>query len=238
MAGFVSAYPTEKAEGLVTRDCSAEIERFNLARREKRGHLKRSLYSNMQNLTCVLSPEVPKQNYVAGAPLQSDVIDGQEGVLLVLDVGILDVTTCQPMPNALVEIWSTNAFGDYGSFLRGATVSESNGIAEFQTIFPGFTSTSANHINIAVHSGSSMTSSTSHNGQLFFTDKWTYIVGMYPPYDQNTHTWIFNDNDSNYAAASQAGFDPIVDLLSIQDDWPQGIVGYITVGINPNNKVN
>lgn len=28
------------------------------------------------------------------------------GVKLILDIGVLDVTTCEPLPNAFVEIWS------------------------------------------------------------------------------------------------------------------------------------
>ncbi|KAK7058525.1 hypothetical protein VNI00_002161 [Paramarasmius palmivorus] len=233
LLGAVAALPTENTPSLVARDCSAEVQAFNLARREKRSLDKRQGWPTLQNLTCVLAPEVPRNNWVANAPLRQDVREGQDGVDLLLDIGLMDVTTCQPLPNAMVEIWSPNLVGQYGdTFLRGAFAANSGGIAEFQTKFPGFTSTGANHINIMVHPGS-QSGSVAHVGQLFFTDRWTDIVSMYQGYAANTNTRIKNDQDTNYVAANKGGFKSLVDLVSIQDDWPEGMLGYITVGVDP-----
>ncbi|KAL0571372.1 hypothetical protein V5O48_010587 [Marasmius crinis-equi] len=234
-AGMDSA-PTQ----LVARDCSAEVAAFNLARREKRGITldKRTIYQGLQNLTCVLAPEVAKTNYVANAPVRSDITGGQTGLALTLDVGVMDVTTCQPMQNTMVEVWGPNALGNYGNnFLRGSFPTTSSGIAEFQTIFPGF-SDGANHLNVAVHQSSSLTSPTAHVGQVFFTDRWTDVITMTAAYTQNTHKRTMNAQDSNYAAANKAGYSAIVDIESIHDDWPEGIVGYITVGINPSHSLD
>jgi len=140
----------------------------------------------------------------------------------------------------MVEIWSPNAVGQYGAtFLRGATTTASNGIAEFKTIFPGYTSDSANHLNILVHSSSSESSGVVHFGRLFFTDPWTDIIGMYTNYNQNENTRVKNANDPVFAAANKNGFNSIIDVESIGDDWadPEGIIGYITVGVNPTNVV-
>lgn len=142
----------------------------------------------------------------------------------------MDVTTCKPLPNVMVEIWSrkfyflftlrqplkkilaANAQGNYGAtFLRGAFPSGSNGIAEFQTIFPGFTSEGANHINLMVYTSSSTTSSVAHIGQVFFTDKWTTIIGLTSPYNANTHARVTNLDDAVYTAANNAGFYPVVE---------------------------
>ncbi|KAJ8084544.1 hypothetical protein PM082_003317 [Marasmius tenuissimus] len=235
VSGSVVAAPTE----LVARDCSAEIAAFNLARREKRGLDKRTLLPGLQNLTCVLSPEVPRVDYVQNIPIRQDIREGQAGLPMTLDVGLMDVTTCQPLKNAMVEVWGPNAVGQYGStFLRGAFQATSAGIAEFQTIFPGFPSNGANHINIAVHQSGVMSSATAHNGQLFFTDRWTEVVGMTAPYNTNTNKRMLNAQDPNYAAANKGGYSAIVDIESIQDDWPTGVIGYITVGINPTQSVN
>ncbi|KAF9270683.1 aromatic compound dioxygenase [Marasmius fiardii PR-910] len=235
LSGFVAAAPTE----LVARDCSAEIASFNLARREKRGLEKRTFYNGLQNLTCVLSPEVARANYVSNAPIRQDITEGQPGLALTLDIGLMDVTTCQPLKNAMVEVWGPNALGQYGStFLRGAFQATSAGVAEFQTIFPGFTSAGANHINIAVHQSGTTGSATAHNGQLFFTDRWTDVVAMTANYNQNTNARVLNAQDSNYAAANKNGYSAIVDIESIQDDWPEGVIGYITVGINPTQKIS
>lgn len=105
-----------------------------------------------------------------------------------------------------------NALGVYGSsFLRGAFTSATNGVAEFQTIFPGHTSDGANHVNLMVHTSSSMSGSVSHVGQVFFTDRWTDVVGMTSPYDQNTNTRILNAQDPNYTAATAGGYNAIVE---------------------------
>ncbi|THU84020.1 aromatic compound dioxygenase [Dendrothele bispora CBS 962.96] len=223
------------------RDCSAEIAAYNLARRAKRGDVKRSFYPTMPNEICVLSPEVAREDWVplSSSLVRQDVTEGQPGVPFTLDIGVLDVTTCQPVSGAMVEIWSPNQVGDYGqTFLRGAFQSEDNGIAEFQTIFPGYTSDGANHINVAVHVGDSTSQSTiTHNGQVFFTDPWTNIIGQSAGYNKNTHSRVMNAQDPSYVAANSNGYTAVVDIEEIQDDWPAGILGYITVGINPNHLV-
>ncbi|KAF8078995.1 dioxygenase [Lyophyllum atratum] len=237
LCGLSSAYPTADIfQELARRDCSSEIAAFNLARREQR-NVKRSAYPSFQNLTCILAPEALQGDYTANPLIRQDVTEGQSGIALTLDIGVLDVTTCTPLPNVMVEIWSANAQGNYGtSFLRGAFPSGSNGIAEFQTIFPGFTSEGANHINLRVHTSSSMSSGVAHVGQIFFTDKWTTIIGMQSPYNTNTHARVTDLDDTVYAAANKAGFYPVVDIESIHDDWPEGVLGYITVGVDPSKS--
>jgi len=232
VGSVVSGLPTGDTPALVPRDCSAEVAAYNVARAEKRGLNSRSLWWSLQNTTCVLAPESPKDNYVSGMPVTSDIAGGQAGVAFTLDVGLMDITTCQPLANTMVEVWSPNALGNYGNFLRGAAVSESNGIAEFQTIFPGW-SDGANHFNIAVHTQTSLSSSVTHVGKLYFTDGWTNIVGMTSPYSQNTHARTTNLDDSNYRGALAKGYSPVVSVSSITDDWPEGVVGIITVGVNP-----
>ncbi|KAJ3929554.1 MAG: Intradiol ring-cleavage dioxygenase [Lentinula lateritia] len=250
LCGIASAHPTEAVPGtLAARDCSAEAAALNVARREKRGLPPRSIYPTMPNEICVLAPEIAKENYVlSGSVVRNDVTDGEPGVPLTMDIGVLDISTCQPLPNAMVEIWSTaegrstyprllaaNAQGEYSpTALRGAYPSAANGIAEIQTIFPGFNSDGANHMNIAVHSGNSMNSSTSHNGRVFFTDGWTNIISMSsPPYQNNPNTRTLDLDDPVYVEANSNGYTAVVDIEEIEDDWPEGIVGYITVGINP-----
>lgn len=42
--------------------------------------------------------------------------EDQSGVPLWLDVGLLDMATCEPLQNALVSFWHCNATGSYSSF--------------------------------------------------------------------------------------------------------------------------
>jgi len=34
-------------------------------------------------------------------------------LLKLLDIGVIDVETCKPLPNVLVDIWQANATGHY-----------------------------------------------------------------------------------------------------------------------------
>ncbi|KAF5365046.1 hypothetical protein D9758_010990 [Tetrapyrgos nigripes] len=236
LAGIASAVPLEG------RDCSAQIAAFNLARRSARGVdvSKRSIYPTMPNQLCVLAPEIDREDYVQmnSALVRQDITEGQPGIFMLLDVGVIDITTCQPIEGAMVEVWHPNNVGDYGeTFLRGAFPTSSNGIVEFTTIFPGQPADRANHINLAVHVGDSMSTGISHNGQVFFTDKWTKFVGMSEGYSDNTNAKVMNADDPIYTAANSDGYNAVVDIESIGDDWPEGVVGYITVGINPNHLV-
>ncbi|GLB35799.1 hypothetical protein LshimejAT787_0300870 [Lyophyllum shimeji] len=236
-SSVVSAHPAKKSVAVAARNCQAETAAFNLARREKRGHAGRTFLPGLQNLSCVAAPETPRVDYVANPRVRQDLTEGQVGVPLTLDIGVLDVTTCQPLPNVMVEIWSPNALGNYGAtFLCGAFPSSSAGIAEFQTIFPGHTSYGANHINLMIHTSSSMSGAVSHVGQVFFTDRWTDVIGQYQHYAQNTNTRMLNAQDPNFKLADSAGYNAIVDIESINDDWPEGVIGHITVGVDPSRK--
>lgn len=42
---------------------------------------------------------------VAGEYIRNDVTEDQPGVDLALDIQVLDVNTCEPVPNVYLEIW-------------------------------------------------------------------------------------------------------------------------------------
>ncbi|CAE6403041.1 unnamed protein product [Rhizoctonia solani] len=79
-------------------------------------------YSTIQNSTCVTTPEVTEgPYYVNNELLRQDIREDQEGVQLVLDIGVMDVTTCTPLEQALVEIWHCNSTGHYSGFTASNT---------------------------------------------------------------------------------------------------------------------
>ncbi|KAF7305344.1 Extracellular dioxygenase [Mycena chlorophos] len=176
----------------------------------------------------------PERGNPLGDPSTQPTLPVFSGVELIVDIGVMDITTCKPYTNAMVELWGANAVGEYlPSSLRGAVVTGSNGIAEFTTIYPGVTAGSVNHLNILVHENAAESSNIVHIGQLFFYDSWNHFVGIYTIYDENPNPYLYNADDPNYAAASKGGFYPVINTLSIEDDWPEGIIGDITVGIIP-----
>ncbi|CAE6417760.1 unnamed protein product [Rhizoctonia solani] len=79
-------------------------------------------YSTIQNSTCVTTPEVTEgPYYVNNELLRQDIREDQEGVELILDIGVMDVTTCTPLEQALVEIWHCNSTGHYSGFTASNT---------------------------------------------------------------------------------------------------------------------
>lgn len=72
----------------------------------------------LQNDTCVLTPEVTAGPYVwpISQTLRQDMSEDQPGVPLWLDIGVLDMATCEPLENVLLSFWHCNATGSYSSF--------------------------------------------------------------------------------------------------------------------------
>jgi protocatechuate 3,4-dioxygenase beta subunit len=99
--------------------------------------------------------------------------------------------------------------GVYGNFLRGATTTSSTGIAEFTTIFPGM-SQGANHVNVAVHTSSSMSSSTTHVGKLYFENHWNDLILGTSAYTQNSNPKVVNENDADFTSAAKKGYSPVI----------------------------
>ncbi|KAJ7489210.1 Intradiol ring-cleavage dioxygenase [Mycena latifolia] len=71
--------------------------------------------TQIENNTCVLTPEVTEGPYYhdRGHPIRQNLAEYQDGLLLLLDIGVIDVETCKPVPNVLVDIWLANATGHY-----------------------------------------------------------------------------------------------------------------------------
>lgn len=64
------------------------------------------MYQELQNKTCLLAPDTIFGPYdVDGELHRHDVREGQEGVNLYLDLGLIDVETCEALPDAWLTIW-------------------------------------------------------------------------------------------------------------------------------------
>ncbi|KAE9408644.1 aromatic compound dioxygenase [Gymnopus androsaceus JB14] len=71
--------------------------------------------AHVSNNTCVLTPVVTEGPYyhLAGHPIRQNIAEYQIGLLTYLDIGVIDVNTCKPIPNVLVDIWHANSTGHY-----------------------------------------------------------------------------------------------------------------------------
>ncbi|KAK8045589.1 dioxygenase [Apiospora rasikravindrae] len=118
----------------LARRCASAAGAFNAKRMAKRSTpTKRQAttateegthYKAIQNETCVMTPEVIMGPYVwpESQMMRTDVSKpsyharGPARRPLTLDIGVLDMATCEPLQNAMVSLWHCNATGDYSSF--------------------------------------------------------------------------------------------------------------------------
>ncbi|KAL7266480.1 hypothetical protein RUND412_010972, partial [Rhizina undulata] len=154
--------------------------------------------------TCVLAPEEEVgPYYLSGELIRDDIRESEPGIDLLLDVQVFDVNTCEVLPDIMLDFWNCNSTGVYSGFeaentlgetqLRGLVASDSDGIVQLTTIFPGHYSGRATHLHIVAHYGGTVlengtyTSGTvPHIGQVFFPQEVITAVEATSPYDQNT----------------------------------------------------
>ncbi|GAB4442739.1 MAG: hypothetical protein OHK0035_35530 [Cyanobacteria bacterium J069] len=101
---------------------------------------------------------------------------------------------CRPLSGAIVDVWHCDAAGVYSGvqdprfdtggqdFLRGYQTTNSDGIAEFLTIYPGWYPGRAIHIHFKVRVGDASPQRYEFTSQLYFDDAISDQVYTQPPY--------------------------------------------------------
>lgn len=158
---------------------------------------------------CVLTAPSAAGPFPSASPLdRSEIHEGYPGHPLRVGIRVVD-KQCQPIPAATVDIWHTDASGDYSeyedggngkdegpgsTFCRGAQSTGANGIVEFLTIYPGWYPGRTVHIHASVRvDGDTFTS------QLYLDEELTQQVHATGEYSQ------FGSQDTSWAADSLAG---------------------------------
>jgi protocatechuate 3,4-dioxygenase beta subunit len=131
--------------------------------------------------------------------VRSDIREGRDGAPLRLGVRVRDATAgCDPVPNAVVDVWHCDATGSYSepgeTYLRGLQVTNRDGIAEFTTIYPGWYPGRTVHIHGKVH----LDKRTVLTTQFYFADSFTDRVFAREPYASDTGRDAFNATDPLY----------------------------------------
>ncbi len=168
-----------------------------------------------------------------------DVTEGYPGHPLRLGIRVVDAD-CNPLPGAEVEIWHTDATGDYSAyvdngsgkdegegstFCRGFQTADADGILEFQTIYPGWYEGRAVHIHVRARvEGSDVLTS-----QLYFDEAYTESVYQAEPYAE------FGPPDTSWASDGLAA-DPSTDgsgitLAEANTSNGLGTLGLVNLGL-------
>ncbi|KAM7211411.1 Intradiol ring-cleavage dioxygenase [Rhypophila decipiens] len=212
------------------------------------------------NASCVLSPEqIEGPYYVAGEYIRQDITDEEAGVPLAVDIQIVDMDTCLPIPDVYLEIWHCNSTGVYGgvvaqgngngaadmsnlnnTMFRGAQKTDSDGAVQFHTMFPGHYIGRTTHIHVAVHlnataqpNGTLMDLTAAHVGQIYFDQELIDAVETQSPYTENTQALTTNAQDFLLRQAAAVS-DPFMEyvFLGEQGDLAGGLMSWISFGIN------
>ncbi|RPI19738.1 MAG: T9SS C-terminal target domain-containing protein [Ignavibacteriae bacterium] len=171
---------------------------------------RKSLPSKLNNVPiCWLTPEKDQGPFYLNADLvRRDITEGQRGVELHLVVTVVQ-EDCTPIPGVLVDVWHASCNGNYSAygafvgetFLRGTQPTDNNGVAEFDTVYPGWYPGRATHIHFKVR----LNSTTYVTSQFAFPDSTNntiyqtpYYVGRGPSPTTNKMDLIFGAAEPQY----------------------------------------
>jgi protocatechuate 3,4-dioxygenase beta subunit len=156
--------------------------------------------------SCVLAPEMTEGPfYLPREKVRRNIREGESGIPLALQLGVVSSSSCKPIAGAAVDIWHADAGGNYSgfdadgggsrTFLRGIQRTDTKGIARFDTIYPGWYNGRAVHIHVKVH----VSGHVIHTGQLFFDDALTDVVFTRKPYNTRPARTVRNRDDAIFS---------------------------------------
>lgn len=185
-------------------------------------------------------------------------MESQPGIDILLDYQVIDVDTCDPVPNVYVEIWHCNSTGVYSgvvaqgngdssdganlnrTFLRGIQKTDKDGVVQFESVFPGHYTGRATHIHVMVHTNateqrnqtlSANTVFASHVGQSFFDQALIADVDKIQPYASNSQSLTQNADDSILAEEADT-VDPLMAYTMLGETLSDGLMAWLAFGIN------
>ena len=194
---------------------------------------------------CVVRPELTEGPYFVDerlirSDIRSDPSDGsvKDGLPLQLAFYVSQITAdgCTPLAGVTVDVWHCDAAGVYSDvsdpgfntegqmFLRGAQLTDGDGIARFATIYPGWYQGRTVHIHFKIRTDPDSDQGYEFTSQLFFDDAVTDQVYAQEPYASKGERTLRNEGDGIY----QGGGSQLLLDLSQAD---QGYSANFSVGL-------
>lgn len=160
---------------------------------------------------CSLMPALTAGPCYVPGPRRQDISEGLPGLPMRLSLRVVRAGTCEPVPNAEVDVWHTGPAGSYSGFApgtmcnrsetstsaarfgRGVQVTDANGRVDFDSVFPGWYPGRTVHVHLTVRVGGS----EALTSQLVFDDALTNeITTTHPDYRGRSAPDTRNQDDS------------------------------------------
>ena len=160
------------------------------------------------------------------------------GIPLALTFNVQRVASnaCTPLTGAYLDVWHCDAAGVYSDvsgstrkFLRGYQITDANGVASFQTVYPGWYGGRAVHIHFKLRLYAGSTRTYEFTSQFFFNDTFTDSVYTQSPYSSRGSRSTRNANDGIYNSLSTTDKSGLTLQTSKTSD---GYAGVINLGVN------
>ncbi len=167
--------------------------------------------------------------FVDGMPNRSDLssepVDGsmQDGIPLNITFNVYRVDDsdndgngkCIPFSGAKVDLWEANSQGLYSgvkednteglAYLRGYQITDENGTAKFETIYPGWYENRAIHIHLKIRDFEGPEKIFEWTSQLYLPNSINEQVHLQPPYSNHGPVPMTNEQDFIYTGPSTDG---------------------------------
>jgi protocatechuate 3,4-dioxygenase beta subunit len=207
------------AQGMLAAFLTACLGKETKSEQPARSSSKLISDNTAQNLACIVKPQQTEGPYFVEEKLnrsdiRADTTDKsvKPGTELRLMFQVSQVTnnSCKPLAGAIVDIWHCDAEGVYSgvldrsfdtrgkNFLRGSQISDSNGIVQFVTIYPGWYDGRTAHIHFKIRTNSTSQKSYEFTSQLYFDDSLTDRVYAQNVYATRQKRTVRNDGDGIY----------------------------------------
>ncbi|XP_021949840.1 protocatechuate 3,4-dioxygenase beta chain isoform X2 [Folsomia candida] len=177
--------------------------------------------ADANNEKCELTPQSYEGPFfLPNQPIRQDIREGRPGVSLKIEF-IVKNTKCQPVQDAQVHVWHADALGVYSAysgyyplgdpnakqitgphaepteeatFLRGIQITDSNGRAKFQTIYPGWYRYRTLHLHFKI----TFEGKDKYSGEIYFPDSLTDEIAKVEPYKEHNDKRVKNKQDSQF----------------------------------------
>lgn len=190
--------------------------------------------------------------------IRQNAIEDLQGFNMTLDVQVIDINTCEPVANQWTEFWQANQTGVYSgtnntdngdgtdpsilntTFSRAVWPTDDEGVVQVQLSFPGHYAPRATHTHIIVHQNATELSNGTllwdsgtidHVGQIFFDQDLIDDADLIYPYTTNPNA-IKPNSEDGVLSEEAAAVDPIVWYVQLGESLTDGIVAWVTLGID------